>query len=68
MLGRRGGGGDFKILIVLSSHFHIRLYIDTVNEVDKVCGEVGGRGEGLHFHIKSNQVISKKLRYILGLV
>lgn len=43
----------------------------TVNEVDKVCGEVGGGGEGgigLHFHIKSNQVISKKLRYILGLV
>ena len=46
----------------------------TVNEVDKVCGEVGGGGgevgggEGLHFHIKSNQLISKKLRYSLGLV
>ena len=31
-------------------------------------GGGGGGGEGLHFHIKSNQVISKKLRYILGLV
>ena len=28
----------------------------------------GGGGEGLHFHIKSNQLISKKLRYSLGLV
>ena len=31
-------------------------------------GGGGEGGEGLHFHIKSNQLISKKLRYSLGLV